>query len=283
MKWLSKLIGKRRNIPHRYLNQALCKYHDQHRYPDLLETEHCRDCDMSLCYICSHAHIDYGCQVHWDYPLAPSAISVLDKFNAGYKTQIDWEELKCSCGQPWAQGTQPTICIACGTATCSDDCHLQLQDDHLCLFFTNLTPTDIVFEDINGFRAILLGNIEKVAVGQRVSYASPRFMNAVKNKEKSILIQRGFRQYGIPGANMLERMSVVEDSPSYEHRICQCDCDTCSQTVHPVYNCMSRCLNTDKRKFKYIECWCMCSHCIMLDSHTRKDCHFACKFSALTN
>ena len=46
-----------------------------------------------------------------------------EKFNLGYRTLIDLTELKCPCGNRIAGIRTATFCSACGTATCSAECH----------------------------------------------------------------------------------------------------------------------------------------------------------------
>jgi hypothetical protein len=207
-----------------------------------------------------------------------SGSGTLAALNRGCKTSLHWPELKCAaCEKPWREGKEPTICIACVNATCSAECHLALQDQQICTFFTNFEPKVEVYEDINGFRAIPKGNLVNVLQGQRVTYASPRFLTAVKEDEERISIERGFRQYGNPVEGVLEKMKVLNQVPDYEHRSCACDCELCAKGTHPVYNCLSWCLKGDAYKEKFIECWCICSECIQKGAHARKDFHFSCK------
>ena len=143
--------------------------------------------------------------------------------------------------------------------------------------FTNFTPHDLVFNTINGFRSILLENIKMMDIGDQVSFGSPRFMIAYKYSEFSITLQRGFRQYGNPASTTLKSMEIIEESPSFEHRICDCDCKACQQSVHPVYNCLSYCQKSETKRLEHIECWCVCSECILKGAHSRKDCYYFCK------
>ncbi len=210
--------------------------------------------------------------------------SLLTSFNLGLRTTLKWPELSCAhCKRPWSSGSEPTICIACSNATCSSDCHLALQDQKVCTFFTNFTPITEVYESTNGFRAILYRSILAAEIGQRVTYASPRFMSAVKYDSEHVMIQRGFRQYGNPVAEAEGFMKVIEKEPDYEHRICTCDCEKCQGSVHPVYNCLTWCLKSAVNKAQYIECWCICSECIQKGAHSVKDCFYSCKLKKLDN
>lgn len=117
--------------------------------------------------------------------------------------------------------------------------------------------------------------------GQRVTYASPRFMSAYKHDDSHILIQRGFRQYGQPQESMVSNMKVIEQDASYEHGLCNCNCEICAKEKHPIYNCLGTCQASDHAKLKYIECWCLCSECILKGGHSRKDCHHTCKLQKI--
>ena len=206
------------------------------------------------------------------------------KVNAGCKTSLQWPELKCAgCGNSWTGGKEPTICIACLNPTCCAECHLQLQHQDICTFYQNFTPIYEVYESINGFRALLHRSILAAGTGQKVTYASPRFLSAQKQDSSHILLERGFRQYGSPVAGTQEFMKLVEEHPDYEHRTCTCTCEKCRATAHPVYNCTSWCLNSDTYKMQFKECWCICSVCIQAGPHTLKDCFYTCKLVKLDN
>ena len=129
--------------------------------------------------------------------------------------------------------------MACGNPTCSADCHIHLQDQQICTFYQNFTPLVDVYESLNGFRAILHKSILNAHVGQKVTYASPRFMSATKHDAENIAIERGFRQYGSPIAEVQNFMTVIENESTFAHRICTCQCEKCKDSVHPVYNCLT--------------------------------------------
>ncbi|CAG9314901.1 unnamed protein product [Blepharisma stoltei] len=283
MKWIWNLVGKSRKLIHKEDKLNPCKFHDERLYPDLLANHHCKSCEMELCYMCAHSHIDHGCNVKWPFHLQHSGNSLIDAFNSGRKTLLHWSDIKCTCGKPWTHGSEPTICIACANATCSPECHIKLQEQNVCLFYTNFAALDIVFETVNGFRAILHKNFQIAKQGQRVTYASPRFMSAFKHDENHILLQRGFRQYGQPLEEMTKNMSVIEEKTSYEHAMCLCNCEVCSQNKHPAYNCISTCQHSKNKKLKHVECWCLCSECIVRGAHSRKDCYHTCKLQKLEN
>jgi hypothetical protein len=83
----------------------------------------CNTCEMGMCYICSHDHVDTFHSVDWGFDvfnaMEPSRSEINDKFNAGYRTLLDFETVKCPCGKKLVGQVTSTICSACGTATCS--------------------------------------------------------------------------------------------------------------------------------------------------------------------
>ena len=109
----------------------------------------------------------------------------------------------------------------------------------LTVTFIFKTPLVDVYESLNGFRAILHKSILNAHVGQKVTYASPRFMSATKHDAENIAIERGFRQYGSPIAEVQNFMTVIENESTFAHRICTCQCEKCKDSVHPVYNCLT--------------------------------------------
>mmetsp|Transcript_3507 Transcript_3507/g.7277 ORF Transcript_3507/g.7277 Transcript_3507/m.7277 type:complete len:267 (+) Transcript_3507:61-861(+) len=206
-------------------------------------------------------------------------------FNLGYKTLLNVPELQCTCGKPWTEGKQPTICVACANATCSDECHLEhIQEKEHCLMYTNFKANDELFEVINGFRSILYKNFTQLGDGMQLNFASPRFMAATRHDSKHISLQRGFRQYGQPLEATLKHMKVIEESPTFEHRLCDCRCTACAERPpHPVTNCAAVChVNKQMLRLAYIECWCVCSHCILRGAHSRMECMHNCKTHSLT-
>lgn len=46
-----------------------------------------------------------------------------EAFNAGYRSLFSFEEAKCPCGGSLVGKKGSTVCAACGTATCSAECH----------------------------------------------------------------------------------------------------------------------------------------------------------------
>lgn len=289
MKWWS-LLFKSRRLAHAKSYTKLCETHDSHKMPDLLANEYCQTCLIELCYVCSHPHFDFGCTIHCTFHLGkPPVYTPLNEthrlFNEGYKTHLSIPDLHCTCGKPWTEGTQPTICTACANATCSDECHMEhIQSKDHCLMYTNFTATEEVYEEVNGFRSILYQNFLKINDGMLLNLASPRFMAATKHDKNTISLQRGFRQFGQPLEATLKHMKVVEERPSFEHRLCSCKCETCTaRPPHPIINCAAICqANKELLRLAYIECWCLCSHCVLEGAHSRMECMYNCKTQLLT-
>ena len=82
---------------------------------------------MGMCYICSHDHVQNNHTVDWGFDVFNSMEAprneVNEQFNQGYRTLLDYEDAKCPCGSSIVGNKNSTICSACGTATCSADCH----------------------------------------------------------------------------------------------------------------------------------------------------------------
>lgn len=46
-----------------------------------------------------------------------------ESFNAGYRTLLDFNKTLCPCGNKSVGHKNTTVCAACGTVTCSAECH----------------------------------------------------------------------------------------------------------------------------------------------------------------
>lgn len=95
-----------------------------------------------MCYICANDHMDQHHTVDWGFDIfshmEPSRSDLNDDFNAGYRTLFDFEQAKCPCGAPLVGKRDATVCAACGTATCSAECHDRfVQSQNKCLFIRN--------------------------------------------------------------------------------------------------------------------------------------------------
>jgi hypothetical protein len=123
-----------------------------------------------------------------------------DQFNKGLPAILDLTKLKCPCGKPFLMGTDSTVCGACGTATCSAECHDKfMQSANKCLFSRNFADMKV-----QGLRGIRLENILKMQSKNMPKYSqcsimSPNFLLAALGPSKNTLyLQRGFRIYGSP-------------------------------------------------------------------------------------
>ena len=117
---------------------------------------------------------------------------------------LDLEKLDCPCGSPFLDKSTSTICAACGSATCSAECHENhIQSNHLCLFINNFNK-NAETKNIQGLRnikAIDIINAYKFDVPLYIplSVSNSKFIKALMSPIPfSIILQRGFRQYGQP-------------------------------------------------------------------------------------
>src|SRR5690606_13530741 len=84
-----------------------------------------------------------------------------ERFNLGYPFQVDLQKLKCPCGSEFMSKNTSAICSACGTATCSPECHDKYaQRDGKCLFIRNFTPNEQTAK-IQGLRLIKVSDVIK--------------------------------------------------------------------------------------------------------------------------
>lgn len=187
-------------------NISSCQLHDQNKFPNVKALEYCNTCQMGMCYMCMHEHLDAHHTVDWGFDIfnamEPSRNEVNDKFNAGYRTLLDFDSARCPCGSSLVGKKTATVCSACGTATCSAECHDRyVQRQGRCLFIRNFTP-GLGTESIQGLRNILWANAYAMFRDNHreftaCSRSSPKFMLAMLGPTKNtIWLQRGFRHYG---------------------------------------------------------------------------------------
>lgn len=127
-----------------------------------------------------------------------------DTLNLGHPFTVDLEALKCPCGTPFLDKSTSSICAACGSATCSAECHAKYaQDDGKCLFIRNFVENEQTV-NIQGLRTLKATDFIN-AVKLDIPYLSPvsisnsRFMRALRGASPfTVIVQRGFRQYGQP-------------------------------------------------------------------------------------
>jgi hypothetical protein len=202
MKNLKNLIKS--NLP----KSTTCGYHNERKMPYLRPLEYCNTCSMSLCYSCSNNHMDKYCNIEWgleifsDLKLAQTEKN--EKFNLGYPFNLNLNFLKCPCGTDFLSSPTSTICIACATATCSSECHDKyMQKDNKCLFIRNFVENEHTML-IQGLRLIKLTDIIRAIKLEAppltpTSLANSKFMRCLLSPfPLSVVLQRGFRQYGQP-------------------------------------------------------------------------------------
>lgn len=279
-----------------------CTNHNTKMYPNIIANEHCKTCNDHMCYMCSNKHLDNLCDVQWGSAVIENLKEPINdkniKFNLGYPFLIDLNELKCSCGKHFMESEKSAICAACGTATCSSECHKKhVSEKNDCLFknnFLNKNSENLQGPvlDIEGLRTLTLMDFLKAIEYKfppftKNSASSSKFMISYTGPEPfTIILQRGFKQYGQPQEKTLEVMKEYEGENKEElfnsltTRLCDCDCEACfNKSPHPVYNCYKNCKNivelTEDQKLKYkvyAKCECACSTCVNIGKHTKDDC-----------
>mmetsp|Transcript_1218 Transcript_1218/g.1280 ORF Transcript_1218/g.1280 Transcript_1218/m.1280 type:complete len:333 (+) Transcript_1218:37-1035(+) len=282
--------------------QGVCEGHDTEKFPMVMDIERCISCNIRGCYMCSHDHFDKGCNVEWghrvfdDMKMPDSDKNVM--FNQGYVTKLSLKKLKCPCGKPFVNSPSSTICSACGTATCSVQCHEKyVRSRGLCVFYKNFTFVEETKLRFNGLFSVQWHKIRPVIKtaepGTLIPGTSRRFMITKFGQEPLTLdLQRGFRQYGQPHEETLEHMEVqperVKEFNEYEQRMCSCMCSYCSSLkAHPVHNCRFLCETQKKSKKDFYDreerlnqCHCQCYGCQEMAEishrHSYDDCKYRC-------
>ena len=85
--------------------------------------------------------IDWGFDIFNVMERPRSELNV--QFNEGYRATLDLDRLRCPCGNRIAGIRTSTFCAACGTATCSAECHDRyVQAQGKCLFIRNFVPNE---------------------------------------------------------------------------------------------------------------------------------------------
>ena len=97
--------------------------------------------------MCANEHADNFHTIDWGFDIfnvmEPPRNEINEMFNSGHQTTLDLTKLKCPCGNPIIGNKGSTICAACGTATCSAECHDKFaQSVGKCLFIRNFVPND---------------------------------------------------------------------------------------------------------------------------------------------
>ena len=145
--------------PSQASNISTCGVHDENIYPNVRALEMCVSCDAGMCYICANEHADEFHTIDWGFDIfnlmeAPRN-ELNDQFNQGYRATLDLAKLRCPCGNKIAGIRTSTICAACGTATCSAECHDKyVQAEGRCLFIRNFVRCEQTAH-IQGLRSIM--------------------------------------------------------------------------------------------------------------------------------
>ncbi|CAI2375970.1 unnamed protein product [Moneuplotes crassus] len=285
-----------------------CTIHDQSAGSKILQNikalEYCITCNIGMCYTCSNEHFDENHQVDWGYDIFKYLESPVNSdnehFNEGCQTTFDLDDLKCPCGRKIKDSQFSTMCAACGSWTCSAQCHEDfIQSKGKCLFIRNFLENEET-ASIQGMRNIMYINIEAMHRDDLPQYmpctrVSPKFMKAMLGPKKgTVTVQRGFRQYGQPVQETLDAIvDIVDDTendPYFDHhkeRLCQCTCEYCAEaSPHPVHNCAYLCRKLEKIDLKMEKelgldqiCQCICSNCFGMPTHARIDCIYHCNSS----
>ncbi len=134
-----------------------------------------------------------------------------ERFNQGYPYLLDLKKLKCPCGTPFLSKETSTICSACGTATCSSECHnTYSQKDANCRFIRNFVINNqtsniqVKCKFTKGLRNIRIKDLvysmkNDFPAYSPASLSSHKFMKIVTGPSPfTFIVQRGFRQYGQP-------------------------------------------------------------------------------------
>lgn len=127
-----------------------------------------------------------------------------ERFNLGHPFIMNLDKLKCPCGTSFLSKSTSSICAACGTGTCSAECHAKYaQDPKKCLFINNFVRNTETC-NIQGLRTLKVTDFMN-AMKLELPYLSPtsiansRFIRALTGRTGfSVILQRGFRQYGQP-------------------------------------------------------------------------------------
>lgn len=189
-------------------SSTTCGSHIEQLLPNLRPLEYCIDCNQSMCYSCGNLHFDGYCNIEWGLEvfnsLEPTKNEKNEKFNLGYPMGLDIQKLACPCGTPFLSKMTSTICSACGTATCSADCHDKFaQKPDKCLFIKNFTPNEqtSLIQGLRIIKAVDFINAMKndLPFYSPCSVSNSKFMKALLSPFPFyIILQRGFRQYGQP-------------------------------------------------------------------------------------
>lgn len=77
--------------------------------------------------MCANDHADHHHTIDWGFDIfgvmEPPHNEKNEQFNQGYRALLDFEKTNCPCGNKSVGHKTTTVCAACGTVTCSPECH----------------------------------------------------------------------------------------------------------------------------------------------------------------
>ena len=132
----------------------LCNHHETRLYPNIIANETCNTCNTQVCYMCGHKHIMGACEVECIYIFKPGGKELVGGYekvrevtndaqfllNYGYVGTLYLEALECPCGTKITSSDKSAECTACGTWTCSKECHDKyISGEDLCTFHHNFS------------------------------------------------------------------------------------------------------------------------------------------------
>ena len=121
--------------------------HDSSQLKNIKALEQCVSCDTGMCYVCANDHADNHHTIDWGFDIFNDMEAPRNEtneiFNLGHRATVDLLKLKCPCGNQIPGIRTSSICAACGTATCSAECHDKfVQSVGKCLFIRNFVKND---------------------------------------------------------------------------------------------------------------------------------------------
>ena len=249
-------------------------------------------------YIWGNSHVDNNHVIDWGYDifkyLEVPHNKENEKFNSGYRTLFDLEDMKCPCGKHIKHSKFSTMWATCGSWACSALCHDRyIQSKGKWLFIRNFIKNRETSQ-IQGMRNILYLNINAMHKDGKpehtpCSRVSPKFMKAALGPNKNtVYAQRGFRQYGQPCKETLDGIVDIVDKEEDEayifhrDRLCQCTWEIwMSMSPHSVHNCSFQCLNLPELSEKEVQklgllegCEWSCNQCYGMPTHRMADCMY---------
>jgi len=105
----------------------------------------------------------------------------------------------------------------------------------------------------SGCRCISKLQIDKSLAGTCLSLVrGPRFIDVSKSIKDSLVLERGYEQFGQPVIETLLAMQVLDDNLSRStnsKRRCVCNCNSCADSMtamHPFHNCSNNVPTEDR-------------------------------------